>query len=148
MRRLRLCPWRRNWTVMKQEARERHQRRIIMVTEKATVVKGVWSELDRRLRSDIYQPATTLKIAISRRRPRFLQTVPSLYGTHLLFSRQFYSPVRIYTGSDKTPHLWTARLHHSAISNPHLLTRLYEESHSKTFQGSPLRSFWFPGYVQ
>src|ERR1700733_4533698 len=68
----------------------------------------------------------------------FLQTLPSLYGTHLDCSSRFYSPIRINTGSDKTPYIWTARLHHSAISNPIIYwpdcAKNHISNHSKPFR--------------
>ena len=120
-------------------------------------------EVDRRLRSDIYQPATNFKMAISRRRPRLSPNSPEFIRDAFTSQRtkdletssgpssfaiaetkrfdcssRFYSPIRINTGSDKTLYIWTARLHHSAISNPIIYwpdcAKNHISSHSKPFR--------------
>jgi hypothetical protein len=60
--------------------------------------------------------STNFKRAISRRRPRLLQILPSIYWTHLDCSSRV-TRLFGYIRSEKTQYIWTVKLHHSAISN-------------------------------
>jgi hypothetical protein len=106
-------------------------------------------EVNRRLRSEIYQPATNFELAIARRRPRMQSNFPEyirnafqqLEPILLSYPDQYrFQSNSIYRDSKAAP------IKH--VKTYHLLARFWEQSEIKSFQAFPLPSSLVPRYMQ